>query len=84
MKRILIFVGLKVAEIVGAILVITIVSGWLYLALMLFEDGKYGLACLVMFGPCAATIGVMVIPKLIFNWLRWNWNKAKELAERWR
>jgi hypothetical protein len=79
MNRVLIFIGLKLAEIVGFAAAYFL---YVWIGFLLFDHmddvGRW-------FGiPAIGMIGTGILGVVGFNWIGANWQKAGELSERWK
>ena len=93
MKRIVIFIGLKVAELIGVGLGYLLLSGFGYFLMNLEPDETnpecwYSILYALIGLMCVVTIGLVliilyfVITELIPNWLESNWNWAGRLSSK--
>ena len=85
MKRVLIFIGLKVVEIIGGLLLLTGLFGTAWALAWCMEQEITNVILLWVFGILMAGIVIFCIVWLIVyivRWLKWNWKKAGEIAER--
>lgn len=87
LKKVLIFIGLKVVEIAGLIIgiIVTTLLGYGLEALNLYPEcmGTPALHFVVGLGCITAVaLSIMTVQTLLGPWIKWNWNKAKTLSDR--
>jgi len=86
MKRVLIFIGLKIAEIVGTGIVLFGCNrlGWLVLRKIIDADDPAYVAIIgyTSTGAIIIFIAYLVLWEAIPAWIKSNWEKAGEIARR--
>ena len=80
MIRILIFIGLKLAEILGVVLCFVVLGCLLYgMSSLLAINAAFGWSVIV---GGIIIVGVLLFMDDIKRWIRWNWEKAGKLSNK--